>query len=110
MNFLDNIKNNSNLFPRSESIEDIENLFEKTSKKINYYKENIKELLDMPISMALFDELGLAEKSERNTFKSLHSKLEYGGKEEGVSFVCINNYALGTAKINRRLRSSLGKS
>ena len=64
----------------------------------------------MPISMALFDELGLAEKSKSNTLKTQHSKLEYGGKEKGVSFVGISNYVLDTAKINRRLRSSMGKS
>ena len=55
----------------------------------------------MSISMVLFDKLGLAEKSEIDSIKILHSKLEYGGKEEGVSFVGINNYALDTAKINR---------
>ena len=80
---------------------DVENLFEKAGKKLNYYKDNCKDLLDLPISMALFDELGLAEKSKTNPLKVLHSKLEYGGKEEGVSFVGISNYVLDAAKINR---------
>ena len=44
-------------FQGSESTipEDVENLFEKASKKLKYYKDNIKDLLDLPISMALFD-------------------------------------------------------
>ena len=92
-------------FQGSESTipEDVENLFEKSSKKLKYYKDNIKDLLDLPISMALFDELGLAEKSESNPLKVLHSKLEYGGKEDGVSFVGISNYTLDAAKINRAI-------
>ena len=53
--------------------------------------------------MVLFDELGLAERSDSNPLKVLHSKLEYGGKEEGVSFVGISNYTLDAAKINRAL-------
>ena len=44
-------------------------------------KEIKKE--DLPISMILFDELGLAEKSITNPLKVLHSKLEYAGKKEG---------------------------
>ena len=47
--------------------------------------------------------LGLAEKSESNPLKVLQSKLEYGGKEDGVSFVGISNYTLEAAKINRAI-------
>ena len=53
--------------------------------------------------MILFDEMGLAELSASNPLKVLHSKLEYGGKEDGVSFVGISNYTLDAAKINRAL-------
>ena len=53
--------------------------------------------------MILFDELGLAEKSRSNPLKVLHSKLEYSGKEKGVSFVGISNYSLDAAKVNRAL-------
>ena len=53
--------------------------------------------------MILFDELGLSESSESNPLKVLHLKLEYAGKEEGVSFVGISNYSLDAAKINRVL-------
>ena len=93
-------------FQGSESTqpEDVEYLFDKAGNKLKYYKDNN---LELPISMALFDELGLAERSESNPLKVLHSKLEYGGKEEGVSFVGISNYSLDAAKINRALFSSV---
>ena len=94
---------NSNFLTKlSESTqpEDIENLFDKANNRLNYYKEN---KLGLPISMILFDELGLAEHSKSNPLKVLHSKLEYSSKEEGVSFVGISNYSLDAAKVNRAL-------
>ena len=91
-----------NYFQGSDSTkpEDVEILFERASRRLNYYKNN---KLKLPISMVLFDELGLAERSKSNPLKVLHSKLEYSGKEEGVSFVGISNYSLDAAKINRAL-------
>ena len=53
--------------------------------------------------MILFDELGLAEKSQSNPLKVLHNKLEYNGKNEGVCFIGISNYTLDAAKLNRIL-------
>ena len=53
--------------------------------------------------MPLFDELDLAEQSKSNPLKVLHSKLEYAGKADNVSFVGISNYTLDAAKINRAL-------
>ena len=96
-------------FQGSESTnpEDILKLFEMAENKYNYFEENYKSRKikkeDLPISMILFDELGLSEKSKTNPLKVLHSKLEYGGKKEGVSFVGISNYSLDAAKINRAL-------
>ena len=89
-------------FQGSESTQpaDVESLFEKASNRLKYYKDN---KLELPISMILFDELGLAEHSKSNPLKVLHSKLEYSGKEEGVSFVGISNYSLDAAKVNRAL-------
>jgi len=98
-------------FQGSESTEpvDVENLFDKAKNKLDNFKkkkekkEN-KENKDLePISMILFDELGLAENSKSNPLKVLHSKLEYSGKDEGVSFVGISNYSLDAAKVNRAL-------
>ena len=95
-------------FQGSESTqpEDVEKLFEIAGKKLEYYKNNMKKE-ELPISMILFDELGLAEKSETNPLKVLHSKLEYTGKEEGVSFIGISNYSLDAAKVNRALYLSV---
>ena len=94
-------------FQGSESTqpEDVESLFEKAGKKLEYYrkKKEIEKNLQLPISMVLFDELGLAEKSDSNPLKVLHSKLDYAGKEDGISFVGISNYSLDAAKINRAL-------
>ena len=90
---------------QSTQPEDVESLFERAGKKLEYYikkKKNQKDL-ELPISMVLFDELGLAESSESNPLKVLHSRLDYAGKEDGVSFVGISNYTLDAAKINRAL-------
>ena len=98
-------------FQGSESTkpEDVEKLFEIAENQLKSFvnkKENKKEELPY-ISMILFDELGLAEKSESNPLKALHSRLEYAGKAEGVSFVGISNYSLDAAKINRALNLSV---
>lgn len=87
--------------------EEIEKLFEMAEGKYNSFIEKLKKKEikqeDLPISMILFDELGLAEKSKTNPLKVLHSKLEYAGKKEGLSFVGISNYSLDAVKINRAL-------
>ena len=59
--------------------------------------------MELPISMIVFDQLGLSEKSKSNPLKVLHSKLEYLGKDESVSFVGISNYSLDAAIVNRAL-------
>jgi len=90
-------------FQGSESTqpEDVERLFKKAGSKLKTLKDRKKK--EIPIIMVLFDELGLAERSKSNPLKVLHEKLEYTGKEEGVSFVGISNYSLDAAKINRAL-------
>ena len=57
--------------------------------------------------MILFDELGLAERARSNPLKVLHSKLEYRGNKNEVSFVGISNWSLDAAKINRALTLSV---
>ena len=100
-------------FQGSESTnpEDVEKLFEMAEGKYNSFiqKLNNKEITeeDIPISMILFDQLGLAEKSKTNPLKVLHQKLEYDDKKDGVTFVGISNYSLDAAKINRALILSL---
>jgi MoxR-like ATPase len=87
--------------------EDIEKLFEIAENKLKFYKDKEEYKNKLPISMILFDELGLAEQSESNPLKVLHSKLEYSGKEEGVSFIGISNYSLDAAKVNRAMNLSV---
>jgi len=91
-------------FQGSESTqpEDVEKLFEKAEVKLKAYKDKI-EKENLPISMILFDELGLAERSKNNPLRLLYEKLENVGKEEGLSFVGISNYSLDVSKINRTL-------
>ena len=80
--------------------EDVQKLFKKAEMLLNSLKEKRKKE-DLPIIMVLFDELGLAESSKSNPLKVLYKKLEYTGKEEGVSFVAISNYSLEATKIDR---------
>ena len=78
--------------------EDIEKLFNKTSKQIEYYKN---KKLELPIYMILFDELGLAERSKTNPLNSLNSLLEKYEKEKRICFIGISNSPLDEATINR---------
>ena len=92
-------------FQGSESTkpEDIEKLFEIAENKLQFYKDKEEfKNIQLPISMILFDELGLAEQSESNPIKVLHSKLAYYGIG-GVSFIGISNYSLDAAKVNRAM-------
>ena len=89
----------------STTPEDVENIFEIASRKLNSFKKEGEDML--PISMILFDELGLAERSKSNPLKVLHSKLEYDGNQNGVSFVGISNWSLDAAKLNRALSLSV---
>ena len=57
--------------------------------------------------LALFDELGLAERAKVNPLKILHRKLEYGGTMDGISFIGISNWTLDADKIKRALKLSV---
>lgn len=61
-----------------------ESLFEKTENKFN---QNINSKL--PISMILYDELGLNSLSSINPFKTLHSKLEIITKKEWALLILV---------------------
>ena len=92
-------------FQGSESTqpEDVENLLDKAEKKLLFFKEKNIKKEELPISMILFDDLGFSERSKSNPLKVLNSIFEYGGNEEGVSFVGISNYILDSTRINRTL-------
>ena len=76
---------------KETNLEDVKNLFEIAMDKIKYYK-NDKEL---SISLVIFDELGLAYKTERKILNILNSKLELESKRNyKISFIGISNYSL----------------
>ena len=99
----------------STETKDVENLFIRIGDKLTFYKklleqqikEGLEVLINLPISMACFDELGLAERSKNNPLKALHPKLDFAGKKPNESFVGISNYSLDAAKLNRALVSSV---
>ena len=89
----------------STSPKDVEDVFEKAEGRLKKLKENNCD--DLPISMILFDELGLAERSKSNPLKALHSHLKLDGNAKGISFIGISNWTLDAAKINRALNLSV---
>ena len=109
-NFLKNYPSINNTgFKGSETNtpEAIEKIFKITEEKL-IDKSNSgqnKKQLDI-ISLLVFDELGLSEKSPTSCLKVLHSKLEISlnPKEENkISFIGISNWRLDAAKMNRAI-------
>jgi energy-coupling factor transporter ATP-binding protein EcfA2 len=93
----------------STTPKDVESVFEKAELRLKGFRDNNSEF---KISMILFDELGLAERSKYNPLKALHSNLEIDGsvkegKEKGISFIGISNWTLDAAKVNRALNLSV---
>ena len=84
---------------------DVEEIFKKAEGRLEGLKKNND--VDLPISMILFDELGLAERSKFNPLKALHCQLELDGNKNGISFVGISNWTLDAAKVNRALNLSV---
>ena len=101
------------LFERAKKIVDEKKNIEKNNKDKNKLKKKDEKDIEkekkenIPIALILFDELGLAERDNTNPLKVLHSKLEYKGKADGISFVGISNYTLDAVKINRTLKLSV---
>ena len=92
----------------STTPEEVEGIFKIAEMKLNGLKKNNNnEDIDLPISMILFDELGLAERSKHNPLKALHSRLELDGNKNGISFIGISNWTLDAAKVNRALTLSV---
>ena len=87
---------------------EVDGIFEIAEGRLKALKNNKNnEKVDLPISMILFDELGLAERSKYNPLKALHSHLELDGNKHGTSFIGISNWTLDAAKINRALTLSV---
>ena len=96
--------------------EDVKNIFKIAESRLKSFKKRSNE--DIPISMLLFDELGLAEKSKYNPLKVLHAKLDdYFNEHKNINsnvnddqivvFVGITNWNLDAAKLNRALSLSV---
>ena len=81
--------------------ESIENILKEAEKKLeNSNSEN--EI----ISLLVFDNLDLSEKSHTNCLKILHSKLEISiepKEKKQISFIGISNRRLDAAKMNRAI-------
>ena len=58
---------------------------------------------EMPISLVIFDQLELAEKSETNPLNVLYSKLESRFEEDNINFIGFSNYSLNPKIMNRAL-------
>ena len=85
----------------NESLQSIEKIFKQIKEIAN--KESM-------ISLLVFDELGLSEKSPTNCLKVLHSELEMSldpNKEKLLSFIGISNWTLDAAKMNRAMFLSI---
>jgi hypothetical protein len=75
-------------------------IFDKARKIIENNKSNL-------ISLIYFDEMGLAEISNNNPLKVLHSELEYDEHENKIAFIGISNWALDASKMNRGIFLSI---
>ncbi|KAG4089111.1 hypothetical protein H8356DRAFT_1007620 [Neocallimastix lanati (nom. inval.)] len=70
-------------------------------------RNSLKKLSGNIISAIYFDEMGLAEISNNNPLKVIHSELEYDDNEEKVSFIGISNWPLDASKMNRGIHLSI---
>ena len=96
----------STYFQGSESTlaEDIDNFFERGNDTLKKYEDNPD---NKPISLLIFDEIGLSEFAKDNPVKVLHKNLEYDGVKDGLSFVGFSNWKLDSSKLNRVLYLSV---
>ena len=87
----------------STTNEDIQNAFILAERKLKFYKDKD---INAPISMLLYDELDLPEKSKYNTLKVIHRILNYHYNSH-TCFVGITNWSLDTTKFNRAFSLSI---
>jgi len=77
-------------------------IFEKTRNSLKD-KQFSREI----ISTVYFDEMGLAEISQNNPLKVIHSQLEYDDNQDKISFIGISNWPLDASKMNRGIHLSI---
>ena len=97
-----------NCFQGSENStsEGVKKIFDKARNVL----KNIQEAKGKNcISLIFFDEMGLAERSENNPLKVIHSELEYDLNEgsQKIAFVGISNWELDASKMNRGVYLSI---
>ncbi len=82
-----------------------------TSKGIKFIFDKARKIIENNkskiISLIYFDEMGLAEISNNNPLKVLHSELEYDEHENKIAFIGISNWALDASKMNRGIFLSI---
>ena len=79
---------------------DIQNLFNKSKEKLDYY---INNNLELPISLVLFEQLDLVEKSKNYPLEELNYNLDNLNKNNNICFIGISNNLLDASITNRSL-------
>ena len=88
--------------------EKIEKIFENAYKKLEKRNYEI-------ISLICMDEMGIADESQNNPLKVLHSQFDENSwkkndnEKEKIAFVGISNWTLDASKMNRTLYINLGE-
>ena len=85
---------------KSTKKEDIENIFFIANKKLNAYKGKTQKL---PISLVIFDDLGLINNSVSDSIGIINSKIGYGYKNNYLSFVGISDVNIDDKQIDKSL-------
>ena len=84
----------------SSTSQSVLKVFERARKKLKYKNNNI-------ISLVFMDEMGIADESQNNPLKVIHSELdnniEIEREEEKISFIGITNWSLDASKMNRAI-------
>ncbi len=91
-------KYQGSLISTSEGIKEV---FNNARKGLNLDEK------DQIIPLIFFEEMGLAEISENNPLKVIHSELEYDEQRIKVAFVGISNWSLDASKMNRGIYLSI---
>ena len=74
----------------------------------NSLNNKLKKIInENVIPVIFFDEMGLAEISDNNPLKVIHSELEYDEQRTKVAFVGISNWSLDASKMNRGIYLSI---
>ena len=88
--------------------ENIEKIFKRAYKKLEKRNYEI-------ISLICMDEMGIADESQNNPLKVLHSQFDENSwkkndnEKEKIAFVGISNWTLDASKMNRTLYINLGE-